>query len=578
MLHLVKRIAAPAFLVFIFWSINGASFSAIAQGTWVPLTNLAPNQNQGGMLLLSDGTVIAKTSAVDGDSLGNIWSRLTPDAHGSYINGTWSTTAPMFNTRLYFSSQVLKDGRVYVAGGEYGSGSNAGEVYNPVTNTWTMAPPLPLLTDAIYDGNSEILPDGRVLQALVSGGSYSNLIYDPVANTYTNAATSLGSHDESAWVKLPDSSILYVNLGANTSERYIPSLGAWIADDTVPVALYDTFEYEAGAGLLLPDGRAFFLGSSGNTAYYTPSGNTTPGTWAAGPSIPAGHGTPDAPAAMMPNGKVLCAVSMAPAFPLDFPSPTSFYEFDYTADSFIAISSPSGSDTLAGPVYVTHMLDLPDGSVLFSSIGSNQYYEYIPGGTQLASGKPVVQNIIKEDCATYIATGKGFNGISEGAAYGDDWQMATNYPIIRLTAGTTVYYARSYNWNSTGVMTGNLPDTTKFDLPSGMPEGTYSLQVIANGIASDSFVFRTCGADGIAMPASTPGSFDVFPNPAITELTIRSAIGTIDQIAITNVFGQTVYTSHPNTDNMLIDISGFPAGVYFIKVNGSNVRKILVLH
>ena len=92
-------------------------------------------------------------------------------------------------------------------------------------------------------------------------------------------------------------------------------------------------------------------------------------------------------------------------------------------------------------------------------------------------------------------------------------------------------------------MTGNLPDTTKFDLPSGMPEGTYSLQVIANGIASDSFVFRTCGADGIAMPASTPGSFDVFPNPAITELTIRSAIGTIDQIAITNVFGQTVYTS-----------------------------------
>ena len=44
----------------------------------------------------------------------------------------------------------------------------------------------------------------------------------------------------------------------------------------------------------------------------TPSGTASPGTWAAGPDIPSAKGTPDAPAAMMVNGKILCAVSPVP--------------------------------------------------------------------------------------------------------------------------------------------------------------------------------------------------------------------------------------------------------------------------
>jgi len=42
----------------------------------------------------------------------------------------------------------------------------------------------------------------------------------------------------------------------------------------------------------------------------------------------------------------------------------------------------------------------------------------------------------------YKATGKLFNGISEGAGFGDDWQMETNYPIIRISNGTNTYYAK----------------------------------------------------------------------------------------------------------------------------------------
>jgi len=84
------------------------------------------------------------------------------------------------------------------------------------------------------------------------------------------------------------------------------------------------------------------------------------------------------------------------------------------------------------------------------------------------------------------------NGISEGAAYGDDWQMNSNYPIVRLTdAAGNVRYARTYNWSSTSVMTGNTPETTEFRLPPGLAAGTYSLVVVANGNSSVPVSFYT---------------------------------------------------------------------------------------
>src|SRR6478672_6029824 len=55
---------------------------------FTPLTRLAPDANGGVMLLLSDGTVMAKTSSGGGDGIGNVWDRLTPDINGSYANGT----------------------------------------------------------------------------------------------------------------------------------------------------------------------------------------------------------------------------------------------------------------------------------------------------------------------------------------------------------------------------------------------------------------------------------------------------------------------------------------------------------
>jgi len=68
-------------------------------------------------------------------------------------------------------------------------------------------------------------------------------------------------------VKLLDDSILTIDPFGTNSERYIPGSNSWVNDGSLPVSLYDPYGDELGAGFLLADGRAFFLGSSGHTAF-----------------------------------------------------------------------------------------------------------------------------------------------------------------------------------------------------------------------------------------------------------------------------------------------------------------------
>jgi len=318
----------------------------LAVGSWQPLANQAP-EGIGHMTLLSDGTVMAQ----GGTGLGTNWFRLTPDTNGSYVNGTWTELAPMHDTRKYYSSDMLQDGRFFIAGGEYGTGNSKSEVYDPVANAWTPIP-VPdglLLTNKSinpqYNGFSDslsvVLSNGQVLITpvwLVTAGTTA--LFDPVSNTisigpsvpYNNKGT-----DEQSAVKLPDDSILTFDRNQR-GERYIPSLNQWITDQVTPVNVTAS-NGELGAGYLLPDGRAFFLGGTGLTIYYTPTGDTNWGTWTQGPTIPEGLVAQDAPSAMMVNGKILCAFTI----PADH-STNYYYEFtpgSGTNGTFVQTSGPN---------------------------------------------------------------------------------------------------------------------------------------------------------------------------------------------------------------------------------------------
>src|SRR5262249_14720194 len=57
------------------------------------------------------------------------------------------------------------------------------------------------------------------------------------------------------------------------------------------------------------------------------------------------------------------------------------------------------------------------------------------------------------------------------------------------------------------VATGSTPQTTQFTLPAGLPQGVYSLVVIANGIASSPVTFNTVPHLSISAPSTaTAGS------------------------------------------------------------------------
>ena len=112
--------------------------------TWTALSN-SPPDFPGTMLQLTDGTVIVQNNGSNFAA----WMRLTPNSAGSYVNGTWSSLAPMSIQRLYFASHVLRNGDVWVLGGEYSGSALAqnitatGERYHYSSNTWSAITPHP---------------------------------------------------------------------------------------------------------------------------------------------------------------------------------------------------------------------------------------------------------------------------------------------------------------------------------------------------------------------------------------------------------------------------------------------------
>ncbi len=524
--------------------------ATISAQTWTPLANKPKiGTTEVGiqmMMLLPDGTVMAQQTPGSGTS--SAWFRLTPDIHGSYVNGTWTQLASMNQQRLFYSSVVLQNGKVFVAGGEYGTGGTqasgtqylaSAEIFDPVANIWTPLPAVPsnwqfnpTTAFSFGDSASTLLPNGNVLLLPVFGlGGSSSTIYNVATNSWSNgpAPYNLANLNEASCIKLPDDSVLTIPSNSTASQRYIPGLGTngqWIADATTP-AIYSAVGGEIGSAQLLPNGDVMFIGANGNTALYTPTGNNNPGTWRPGASLPnvpqnnidnngvvtgtspVPGAAPDGPSAMLPNGKILCALTgtlyndpragTGPAGSYwlgkknpQYPTPVSFFEYDPVANSFSPpINGPTGAtDNIMD--FQAIMLVLPNGSILYSNYGS-QLYTYTSPGAPVAAGKPVITSITNKADGSYHLAGTGLNGISFGASYGEDAQMDSNYPIVRMTSTLgDVSYARTFSWSNTGVRTGSLSVSTEFSLtgfPSAGGGGSYSLVVVANGISSDPISF-----------------------------------------------------------------------------------------
>jgi hypothetical protein len=462
-----------------------AGLPAVA-GTWTALAHLPPG-NVGAVLLLTDGTVIAHD--MGSGSGGSAWYKLTPDSSGSYQNGAWTTIASLPNgyKPLYFGSAVLPDGRVIVEGGEYngqpfGVWTTKGAIYDPLADTWKSVSP-PSGWTSIGDAQSVVLDDGTYMLANCCTTQQATL--NPSTLTWTATGTGKADiNDEEGWTLLAGGKVLTVDANnlADLNHTEIFSNGTWTSAGDTPVKLPDTNSdgsgsHELGPAVLLNSGGVLAMGATGHNAGYNPK----TGAWITAPDFPAGAGgqldSADGPAVLLTSGNVLAAVS-----PGVFQSGTQFYEFN--GSSWVA--APAFPGAANDSSFQVSLLLLPNGQVMATDFSKNVYL-YTSSGKPKPAWSPKVTSIATTLTRgnTYTLSGKQLNGLSQAVSYGDDYQAATNYPIVRITNTATghVFYARTANHSSMAVHNPAVVSTS-VTIPAAAEAGASTLVVIANGIPS----------------------------------------------------------------------------------------------
>jgi hypothetical protein len=475
-----------------FWTVAGnadgqsfgiSSSEQPAAGRWQRLVN-QPTFLCDTALLLTDGRVMVHQYGDphnNGQGMNNWWA-LTPDANGSYLNGTFSQLASMSSNYgpLYFASAVLPDGRVIVEGGEYnfliGVETNQGAIYNPVTNAWTSVNP-PVGWAQIGDAPGAVLDNGT----FTIGDIFSRrqVLFNAITLTWTSTGTGKADNfSEEGFCKLPSGKLLIVDTANGTnSELYDPATGLWSSAGSTVVRLPDAGSLEIGPHIQRPNGTSVAFGGTAHNAIY----NFATGTWAAATDFPNGNDMADAPCAVLPNGDVLVATS-----PGVFQTPVTFFTFNGTTFTQAPPTQTSASLTS----YQERFLLLPTGQVL-SLVADGIHIDaelFTSSGPPDPTWRPNITSVPSTLTrgTTVQISGTQFNGLTAGSDYGDDCTNATNYPIVRITnLGTRhVFYARTHDHSTMAIATGNTVVSTMVDVPTNAETGSSSIEVVANGIAS----------------------------------------------------------------------------------------------
>lgn len=488
-----------------------------SQAYWTPLS--PPTGYQVGPIwLLTDGTVLALAATPSNCvpppnpyCYPTTVFRLIPDATGSYANGTWSllTSMPADYAPVGFASAVLADGKVLLEGGEHNfnnqSWTTKGYLLDPTVPSWAPVT-APATWHKIGDAPAVVLNDGTfMLGDCCEFPPELAAQFIPSTNSLLYRATG-GKYDsnmEEGWTLLPYTSgspegqflTVDTNSSPNTYyEIYDSTTQNW-THTSIGFQLYG--RGEIGPQVLRADGTVFVVGASdgartGRTGIYSP-GN--PGTWTQGPDLPLQNGCilsgADTGAALLTSGNVLIGANTLGTS--QCPLQSFFFEFDGT--NLNPTPSPPTS-TVTGA-----MLILPTGQVLLTDLlAMHNPVIYTPAGlaTQPPPGapwEPIITGISPAPPFTVGQTnitvsGFLFNGVSQTNMFGDDFQDATNYPLVRLTLTQTrgptapVTYCRTHDHSMMVVAAPTLAVSTQFDMPCTIPPGTYYLEVVANGASS----------------------------------------------------------------------------------------------
>jgi len=578
--------------------------AGLAQAQWTQVNNVPAGTNPSTCLLLTDGTVMCQAQEggngwlrLTPDNTGSYengqWTSLDNAPQGTdstdVTEATPATCAPCLYSPTYYASAVLPDGRVVVIGGEYNvnsTGSNAawtniGFLFDPTKpsgSQWSaqLTAPfgysfgVPDTVGCIGDAESVITQTGTLLVASVCGTQIGS--FDPATLTFTvfnpSGKNAAESNDEEGWTILPGGNIFSVDANAvQNSEIYDPATKTWSSDvNTAGIELPDIGgncnSKELGPAVQLANGTIIqFSGApSGQNAIYTIATNS----WAAGPTFPTRNvdggmyadTVADGPASLLVNGHAL--VMASPGCVLfsngkyGSAAPSHIYEFDGTNLNDVTPTMPgtNGPNAPALDSFTGRMLLLPSGRVLVTHRGdsTNDVWTYTPttgsplvypnGGPVITTPPPSVIGLGQ----TYSISGQMFNGFSQGAAYGDDVQNATNWPLVQITniASTHVAYARTHDHSRMGVEAVGDTETvsTNFDVTANIDLGASTLVVITNGIPSPSVPVTVEEGSSLKYTGATMGDYNdsVTLSANLTDPTTGLPIAA-KTVTFTNTFG-----------------------------------------
>jgi hypothetical protein len=482
--------------------VNGTLYPAAAlPPNYIPYATSGGVLPDGRVLLIGGEYTLVSNNTLTFD-LTNKMAIYNPKAD------TWTMVAPPFGPNWDFIGDspwtLLSNGHVLLGS----KLSTALVELDPTTLKWTHVSSFGKIDRNAEEGWT-LLPDGSVLTVNVSEPNASPNAQRFIPNT--DPTKSLWVDAGTTPVKLPATDI-------NAVENSVYDNGMRVYHPPG----------EIGTAILRPDGTVFVTGANCNVPgprtqpsacrIYQPHAYTAiydwkTNTWTKGPDLPDQEGAGDTFASLLPSGNVFFQISTVPgltadplaranaryasirggamhplaaeaqaptaapqqACPPNLP-PYHFYEFDGTK----IIHEPA-ADFCGQP----STLLLPTGQVML-----NLQVVYTPSGKPLPTWAPKIKSFASSNNVnpggTYRISGTQFNGLSQANAFNDEFQVATNFPLVRITNDATgdVSYARTYNFSTMGVATGDAIVSTAFDVPTDIETGASHLAVVANGIPS----------------------------------------------------------------------------------------------
>ena len=264
----------------------------------------------------------------------------------------------------------------------------------------------------------------------------------------------------------------------------------------------------------------------------------------------------------------------------------------------------------------------PTGVQLFTS-GPGDVYEYLRCDGFIEHPTPTCDVPDEYDMDTVISvttsvagnqySTSGWRAVVTGFTYSSTPNYAFNFGTGTLTSDTThifntqlmpeewgqpdIYYriANDTSYGFTGplyVVDQFVPcefessdQTSLYKAPLGLVHSYHSGIGTSQYVISDKKLIYYSKADTIygtqvVPPTAVPeialksGAVALSPNPATTQLEISSN-AKISNVSICNMLGQDLLNQDYDSNDLTINIASLPTGVYLMKINGSQVRKLV---